>query len=240
MREVDRLATEAANDPEKMTQLITQNERFIMKSASRAAHRYLTKSDDEWSIAMLAFAQAAKAYQFDKGSFFYLAELAIKRRMMDYSKQQAKHRFEIPVNPSVFDSGPDEEDGSAFVRLSVTSKLAHPEDGSLILLEIQAANEVFTGYGFSFFDLSDSAPQTKKTKSACAKAAAFLLKNPALICEMRASRHLSLKIIEKNTNVPRKVLERHRKYVIAAVEMLSGEYPYLAEYMRYIKEELEK
>jgi RNA polymerase sigma factor len=44
-------------------------------------------------------------------------------------------------------------------------------------------------------------------------------------------------MIEKNTNVPRKILERHRKYIIAAIEILSGEYPYLADYLRYIREE---
>ena len=240
LREIDRLATEATNDPEKMTQLITQNERFIMKAASRAAHRYLTKSDDEWSIALLAFAQAAKTYQFDKGSFLHLAELVIKRRMLDYSRQQIKQRSEIPVHPSVFDNGPDEEDGSAFIRISVTAKLASVEERSSISLEIQAANELFSGYGFSFFDLSHYAPQTQKTKSACAKAAVFLLKNPPLLRGIRVSGYLPLKIIEKNTNVPRKVLERHRKYIIAAVEMLSGEFPYLAEYLRYIKEELDK
>jgi RNA polymerase sigma factor len=44
-------------------------------------------------------------------------------------------------------------------------------------------------------------------------------------------------MIEKNTHVPRKILERHRKYIIAAIEILSGEYPYLADYLRYIREE---
>jgi RNA polymerase sigma factor len=47
-------------------------------------------------------------------------------------------------------------------------------------------------------------------------------------------------MIEKNSQVPRKILERHRKYIVAAIEILSGEYPYLAEYLRYIREEKEK
>ena len=53
MREIDNLACEAANDPQKLTQLITQNERFILNCASRAARRCITKSDDEWSCRLI-------------------------------------------------------------------------------------------------------------------------------------------------------------------------------------------
>ncbi len=49
---------------------------------------------------------------------------------------------------------------------------------------------------------------------------------------------LPVKILEKNTKVPRKIIERHRKYIIAAIVILSGEYLELAEYLRYIREEM--
>jgi RNA polymerase sigma factor len=57
------------------------------------------------------------------------------------------------------------------------------------------------------------------------------------VSELRRSKQLPLKNIEKSAQVPRKILERHRKYIIAAIEILSGEYPNLAEYLRYIREE---
>jgi len=105
--------------------------------------------------------------------------------------------------------------------------------------EIQEANQAFANFGFSFFDLSECSPKAEKTKKSCAKAVVFLLKNPLLITEIYNLKQLPLKIIEKNTKVPRKILERHRKYIIAAVEILSGEYPGLAEYMRFIRKELD-
>ncbi len=52
---------------------------------------------------------------------------------------------------------------------------------------------------------------------------------------MRQTRTLSVSIIEKNVPVPRKILERHRKYIVTAVEILSGDYPYLSEYLAFIK-----
>ena len=55
---------------------------------------------------------------------------------------------------------------------------------------------------------------------------------------MRDSKQLPIKIIEKNTDIPRKILERYRKYLIAVAEILSGDYPYLSEYLSYIKKEV--
>ena len=69
---------------------------------------------------------------------------------------------------------------------------------------------------------------------------AFIYKNPLLLKELRSSKQLPIKIIEQNVKVPRKIIERHRKYIVAAVEILSGEYPYLAEYMCDIRKELNK
>jgi len=120
--------------------------------------------------------------------------------------------------------------------------IAEPDtkmDNSDLKLEIEEANKVFSAYGFSFFDLSECSPRANKTKKACAKAVSYILDNPVLIRELQSSKQLPLKIIENNSKVPRKILERHRKYIIAAIEILSGEYPYLAEYMRYIREENE-
>ncbi len=239
MREIDNLACEAANDPHKLTQLISQNERFILNCASRAACRSITKSDDEWSVALFAFAQSARNYQFDRGSFLSLAELAIRRRLIDYYKTKNRHSCEIPIDPGAFDCEQDEGDPDFAFQIQISKKTAYEHDHS-IKLEIEAANEVLKQYGFSFFDITDCSPKSRKTKASCAKAAACILRTPLLLNEMRTQRHLPNKSIEKNTDVPQKILERHRKYIIAAVEILSGGYPYLAEYMRYIKEELDK
>jgi RNA polymerase sigma factor len=57
---------------------------------------------------------------------------------------------------------------------------------------------------------------------------------------MKVKKMLPVNVVEKNAKVPRKILERHRKYIIAAVEILSGDFPYLAEYIRFIREEFEK
>jgi len=235
LKELDTLVLDAKSDQHVLENLIKQNEQYIVKCASKATHRYITKSDDEWSIALLAFHQAVKDYQLEKGSFLSFAELVIKRRLIDYIRSQGKYIHEVSVDPVMFDTEPEEETDDIQIHLSVAEQAAKTDNND-IKYEITAANQTFSSYGFSFFDLSECSPRAEKTKKACAKAVNYCLDNTMLVSELRSTKQLSLKIIEKNASVPRKILERHRRYIIAAIEILSGGYPYLAEYMRYIRE----
>ncbi len=241
LREIDYMAIDAANNQDLLNSFIEQNELFILKCTSRITQKYITKSDDEWSVSLQAFAQAIKGYELIKGNFLSFAELIIRRRLIDYLRLQKKYNLELSVNPAIFNCQLDENENDKDIALglAVANKIIHQENYTL-KFEIEAANEVFFYYGFSFLDLSTCSPKAKKTKSSCAKVVVYLLNNPILINELQSSKQLSLKIIEKNLNVPRKILERHRKYIIAAVEILSGEYPNLAYYFRYIREEINK
>jgi RNA polymerase sigma factor len=226
----------AKTDPSILEELIRKNEIFILKIASKVTSRYITKSDDEWSIALLALTQAIEGYELEKGNFLKFAELVIKRRIIDYIRSQGKFSSEVSIDPVLFDAEPEEEDENIGIKIAVAEQISKQDNGDL-KLEIEAANQVFSGYGFSFFDLTSCSPQAKKTRTSCAKAVNYMLNNPFLITELKSTKLLPIKIIEKNAKIPRKILERHRKYIIAAIELLSGGYPYLADYLRYIREE---
>jgi RNA polymerase sigma factor len=238
MRELDLLVMEAKHDQQILENILKKNEFLILKCASKITHRYITKSDDEWSIALHAFTQAVDNYDLDRGSFISFAELVMKRKLIDYIKSRVKYSPELSVDPIVFDTEPEEETQDAAIRAAVAEQVSG-QDRNDLKYEIDAANMAFQAYGFTFYELSECSPHAKKTKKACANAVSFMLDNPVLISEMRSSKQLPLKIVEKNSKVPRKILERHRKYIIAAIEILSGGYPYLAEYLRYIREENE-
>jgi len=238
LREIDTLAIQAKSDPKALEDFILQNEHYIIKCASKISHRYITKSDDEWSIALHAFHQAIQSYAMDKGSFYSFAELVIRRRLIDYQKGQSKYISEVSVDPVTFEIDFDDETDDLAMKLAV-SKQVTKDTSSDIKLEIESINQRFSQYGFTFFELTKCSPKAAKTKKSCANAVNYILQNPILITELQSTKMLPIKIIEKNVQVPRKILERHRKYIIAAVEILTGEYPNLAEYMQYIREESE-
>lgn len=240
MREIDIKAEEAKIDVNLMSSLIMQYDNFILKCASSASHNYISKNDDEYSVAMNAFSEAIKNYSMDKGSFLNFAELVIRRRIIDFIRSKSRFAPEIPINPSLFNSDKDENEENISMKIEITEKMSHTNIDNSLKLEIELANEIFSSYGFTFMNLADCSPKAKKTKIACAKAATYILKNNILVSNMKVKKMLPVNVVEKNAKVPRKILERHRKYIIATVEILSGDFPYLAEYIRFIREEFEK
>ncbi len=236
MRELDNLAVKAKSDTRVSEQLLQRHEAYILACASKVCHRYVTKNDDEWSVSMIAFAEAIDSYELNKGSFLSFSKLVIKRRLLDYFRSQNKYKNEITVDPYIFDSEPEEEVDDVAIRMAV-AETVNKKSNEDLRLEIKAINDVLEAYSISFLDLTKCSPRADKTKRACAKAINYILSNPILISELHDTKLLPLKLIEKNSEVPRKILERHRKYIIAAIEILSGEYPSLAEYLCYVRKE---
>ena len=98
--------------------------------------------------------------------------------------------------------------------------------------------QILRDYGFSFFDLTDCSPKAGKTKDQCGKAIAviMLLEHPPLMEKLRASKMLPIRELSLASGVSRKVIERHRKYIIACAEILSGDFPILGTYLSYVRE----
>jgi RNA polymerase sigma factor len=207
------MVVQAKDDEKALEDFIRSQEGFIIKAASRASKHYVTKSDDEWSIALSAFVEAVEKYELEKGSFMAFAELLIRRRLIDWFRINGRNNEEIHVED--IENEPD------------TSR-----ETEELKLEILALEGVLKEYGISFMDLTDASPKAQKTRDACRKAINWIVSNPMIINQMKESSQLPIKIIENNSGVPRKILERHRKYIIAVVEILTGDYPWLNEYVR--------
>ena len=71
MREIDSNALRAQNDGVYLEEFLKEYELFILHAAQKVTGRYVTKMDDQWSVALNAFHEAIKSYNFDKGAFFY-------------------------------------------------------------------------------------------------------------------------------------------------------------------------
>ena len=232
---------EAAQDENTLNCFIEQQETFILSTASKVTGHFITKSDDEWSIALGAFVQAVMDYDLKRGSFFNFAKMVLQRRLIDYIRQQKKYKNEITVNPNLFDSDSNEDDKeNDHIRYAVSKKSLESHKHESLAFEINTVNDILKEYGFTFFDLIKYSPKAAKTKTACGKVIAFSLGDPMVTHALEKTKLLPVKIIENNTKVPRKIIERHRKYIIAAIVILSGEYQGLAEYLRTIREEMKR
>ncbi len=241
--EINERIRTAKADEEEMSLLISEHRNFILGTANRVVGRFVTESDDAWSIALIAFHEAVKTFDESQGNFYSFAGLVMKRRLIDYIRSEARFSDEMLVAPETMDGEVKDDAEQSALEFAVRKKEAELSEESVSFLpgttpiqdEIAALSDLLSDYGFSFFDLADCSPKAEKTKKACAKAVAAVLSDYELLLKMRKTKTLPMKEIEKKSKVPRKILDRHRKYIIAAIEILNGEYPILAEYMSYIR-----
>ncbi len=232
---MNQLAITAASDEQKREELIHGNEQMILRTASSACRRFVSKSDDEWSMALCAFSKAVDAYSQEKGDFLPFAQMLIRRELIDYFRKQ-KHTFrEISIAPHVLEGSGEPEEDTEGVYLTVVNSSREASDHSL-REEILSANELLRDYGFRFFDLTECSPQQDKTRKECALSIRAVLTDSALFTSLEKSHKLPVKALAAVSGVSRKTLDRYRKYIIMAVLILGNDYPQLAEYLRFVKE----
>jgi RNA polymerase sigma factor len=219
MRQSQLEIEDIITNPNRIEEFISDQEPFILRSASRASGRYITKSDDEWAVALEGFHKAVQKYDQGRGEFFAFADKVIHNCLVDQFRIDQRHQSETKTD-------------------TIEEIAAPKQPGEEILQEIEELNNALAAYGIHFKDLAACSPKAEKTKLACALVIRGLLQHDSWRIEMQSTKRLPIAKIQHKTAIPRKILERHRKYIIAVTEILDGEYLYLAEYVKHIKEGL--
>ena len=124
----------------------------------------------------------------------------------------------------------DEGDASNALRMEVAEHTAVTQDDRL-KEEIEALTGELSDYDIDFFALATASPRTAKTRTACGEALRAMQTPPPLTDILREKKLLPIKELTKRVSISRKLIDRHRKYLIAASLILSGDYPGLSEYM---------
>ncbi len=232
---VNSLALAAKADERRREELIKSHEQTILRTACSVCGRYVTRSDDEWSVALYAFSRAVDRYDTGRGDFLPFARMLIRRALVDSYRSGKGGLLEFPVAPHVLEGNAGPEEDPEGVYLAVAKASRERSDRGL-RDEILEAGEAVQAYGFRFFDLTSCSPRQEKTRRDCAAAVRVLLDRPELMAEMEKTRRLPAGPVCAASGVSRKTLDRYRKYIIFAAVVLSGDYPHLAEYLKFVRE----
>lgn len=179
-------AVRARTDEPFLERFIEAHEAFVLRCASRHAGFAVTRSNDEYSVALLAFYEAIKGYDPASGPFGAYASLVIGRRLADHYRSQHRFDAETPLAPQTFDGTVDRESADAAMQQAVAEQMSEAKPISA-QEEIEAANTVFEKYGFAFYDLAASSPKSDKTRRSCAVAVGTLLHSPVLFASMQSA-----------------------------------------------------
>lgn len=227
-------AVAAKSSEVKREIFIKDMERTILKIASRMTGRFITKSDDEWSIALFAFNKAIDTYSEDKGDYMAYSKVLINNALIDYKRSESRHNAEVLYDPEVLEG---EDSGPIYEILTRESTVQ--EEKQLVNTdlkdEIEEINARLRTYGFSFFDIAGASPKSSKTRTECGRAILHIADNKKLLVDVLESGKLPLKQMCGELGISRFMMDRHRKYILAGVIILSGEYPLISDYLKYIR-----
>ncbi len=233
----------AQTDEHAFEKLAADFKRHNIHVAYHTTGRFITESDDEWSVVLLAFYEAVKNYDPDRGAFSAFADTVLRSRLIDYMRKQSRHSCEISVDIPSLDSSSTEDDlhiSEKSARLKLIDSARQQETQTDLRFEVDALSNTLNAYGIAFSDLPGSSPKAKKSKRSCRMVIRYILGSDDIYAEMKHTHTLPVKKIIEICKVPRKIPERHRKYIITVVEILRGDYPCLSEYFQWIKEEEEQ
>lgn len=219
------------NDENKINEFINEYKPFIASCVEKAIGRYVYYGqDDELSIALIAFAEAIKAFDSTRGNFLSFAQNVIKRRIIDYYRKENRHIKTVYINEYTNEDDEDERDLTDIRALDEYSK---EELIEYRRLEIEQLKEELNEWGISFFELPDVSPKHANTRRIYSEIIRFLLSNEDIIKQIKNKKTLPIIEIEKTLKIPRKKIDRGRKYIIAAIIISTGDYEFIKEYISW-------
>ncbi|SIS47122.1 RNA polymerase sigma-I factor [Salimicrobium flavidum] len=221
-------------DKEAREDLISQYQPFVAKCASEVCKRYINPSqDDEFSIGLIAFNDAIDSYATDKGAaFLSFAKLIIKRRIIDYIRQQKSHVSVTSLDETY--ENEEQMENPAEIKLS-REKFLEETESWYRKEEIRELQSQLRKFRLTFEEITESAPKHRDARESAVQVARIIYEDDELCSKVLQKGRLPIKDLNGKVSVSKKTLERNRKYIIALVLILSGEYVYLKEYLKEVK-----
>jgi len=227
---IDERAAAAKQSNEGMELLIEDFKPFLRSRVSKYAMKAAADQQDEmFSTAMLAFYEAVKNYDLEKGHFFPFAERVVRERLIDYIRGLYRQGGRtVPLE----DENEEQQSmqSSAIIELSVRSYEARHKQEQLVD-EIEQFKSELTTWGITMDALSKQSPKHQKVRESYKLAVSKVSQSPDIVQTIQIKRYFPIKAISEITGLPQKKLERARIFILASLIIKMGDYDYLSEYI---------
>lgn len=226
-KDINKRVLEVRGNSEELNKFMEEFKPFIISTAEKTLNRYVDcKNDEEWSIALLAFNESIGNYEINKGSFLSFSKMVIKARLIDYYRKESKHKNMIYVNKIS-----DEEEEIDLSEKQAIDEYHKESNNEYRKIEIQQLTEELKKWDITFKDLVKASPKRTATRKIYNIIIKFILNDEKALNYVLNKKTIPISEIEKNTLVPRKKIERSRKYIISVLLIILGDYEYLKEYV---------
>ncbi len=202
----------AQSDSRAADDLIEQYLPFIRRETAKYTGSFPSREDDALSIAMFAFYEAVCSYQAGKGAFLKLASLTIKSRLIDHFRKQQRHAGQLSLDAP--DTNEDDRTLGQQIADPAADLSLHQEQADAAA-EIAHFSQELSAFGLSLTDIAHNCPKQGRTLRACMQVLDFAKREPSLLAQLTATKKLPIGYLAEGAGVSKKILERHRKYIVA-------------------------
>ncbi len=220
-------------DEGEINRFVEEYKPFIASCTEKVTGRYVRfGEDDELSIALMAFVEAIESFDSSKSNFLSFARNVISRRLIDYYRKEKKYVNVVSLNEYYNEDKEEIDLGTA----ESIDRYSIEEINEYRRLEIAELKEELKKWDITFEELVESSPKHKKTRKMCSDITGYILSKPDIIKFIKQKKYIPFIEIEEALKIPRKKMERLRKYIIAVIIIATGDYMYIKDYIRdYMK-----
>ena len=226
--ELDERVLAAKVSPDEMEKLIQDFQPFLYGRAGKYAIKANSHlREDLFSTAQMAFYEAIKTYNADKGHFFPFAGNVVRNKLIDHIRKL--YRQGVP-SASIELTDEDNPQSEALEQISV-KMFASDQQRCAIVEEIERFKGELATWKISMDALVKHSPKHQKVKDTYKLLIRQIIADPDVVRTILSKRYIPMKTIAGLSGLPQKKLERARTYIIASLIIKMGDYDYLSEYI---------
>lgn len=211
----------AQNSKEEAEKLLEDYMPFIKKNVIKNTHHVLDY-DERLNIAMMAFLKSVESYNEERGNFLAYSAKVIYHQLIDEERKELNYSSKVLL----YSNQVDEEDKVTYIQeeASVAKHYIQLEHNSLIE-EIDTYSKELEKFQISFYDLAKLGPKREKSRNLCYNIASLIVKNEILKKDFYKQHRIPQAQLAKFFSISLKTVEKYRKYIVAVVILMDGDYP---------------
>jgi RNA polymerase sigma factor len=199
--------------------LIQHYKPYIVNLVGHICKKYMTWSDEESSIGLIAFNRAIDTFEAEKGrTFLNYAYLLINRDLINFFHQNKKNNtHSITLNYAA------DEEGSVAATFEIEKALQFYQEkveSKSLVDEILELDQLLHDFGVGFEELEDVSPKHKDTRKMLNEMSYRFIQDWELVEELTRKKRFPTAAFTKKMGYHLKTIERFRKYIITVIIIL--------------------
>lgn len=219
----------AQSDSAELEQLLGDYLPLLKKQAGAAASPLLDY-EDRLSLAMLTFVSCVRQYTENRGSFISFFSVCFHNRINDEIRRQ--NRYLKSIQPP----GSDAAELEAAAGKASLEAYDREQERLSLCEEIDRLSEAIGVYGVVWKDLPRICPKQARAKATCRQLATAVLLNPEFHTMFFEQKKLPQAQLASALFISPKTIEKHRKYIVTLIILLSGDYPGIRAFLPQYRE----